>query len=285
MTALHPVAANQLVPVDLRIARVAREPRPLGFEIVRIARQVTVVIGHRGAGVVPVEHAVTRDARFGPEAERERGRLRERHGVVGDEERQRLAPHARIAHPPVLIAPCRIVEPVARQRESLLRGGKTRAPHRGRDDADQRQGVLPAETAEEPQSDGQGIGEDALDMHVASRAGIQRQRGAPPPPQMRRGGDLRPREVIAVGQPHRRQKGLQRLPGGKADETDAARTARLAGRRHESGVTDLLRAQQPQDRKITVRQVHAREGDAPGAAFQPAALEATCGRLKSVCSP
>ena len=139
--------------------------------------------------------------------------------------------------------------------------------------------MLPAETAEEPQSDGQGIGEDALDVHVASRAGIQRQRGAPPPPQMRRGGDLRPREVIAVGQPHRRQKGLQRLPRGKAAETDTARTARLAGRRHESGVTDLLRAQQPQGRKITVRQVHAREGDAPGAAFQPAALE---GHLRQV---
>ena len=99
MSARHAVLADQLVPVDLRVARIAGEPRLLGLPVARIAGQIPVIVGHRRAGVVPVEHTVLRDARLGGKRGGERGRSRQRHGIGGQGQRNRLAPHAGVAHP------------------------------------------------------------------------------------------------------------------------------------------------------------------------------------------
>lgn len=45
LAALHAVLGIKLVPIDLRVARIARPPCLLGFAVARIARQITVVVG------------------------------------------------------------------------------------------------------------------------------------------------------------------------------------------------------------------------------------------------
>lgn len=91
-------------------------------------------------------------------------------GIGGQGQRNRLAPHAGVAHPAVLPAPRRVVETVARERESLLRRGEARAPHRGRHDTQHGEFVPFAETPGKAQSGGHGIGEDPFDVHVAAGA-------------------------------------------------------------------------------------------------------------------
>ena len=162
----HAVAADQFVPVDLREARVVRTPRQFGLPVAGVARQVAVVVGHRRPGVV---HAVFRNARLGAESRRERGRGRQRNAVGDEGQRDRLAPHAGVADPAVLKSPRRVVEPVARQRKSLLGRGEARAPRRGRHDAEQGEFVPRTEAPREAQSGGQGVGEDPFDVHVAAQ--------------------------------------------------------------------------------------------------------------------
>ena len=273
MSARHAVLADQLVPVDLRVARIAGEPRLLGLPVARIAGQIPVIVGHRRAGVVPVEHAVLRDARLGGKRGGERGRSRQRHGIGGQGQRNRLAPHAGVAHPAVLPAPRRVVETVARERESLLRRGEARAPHRGRHDTQHGEFVPFAETPGKAQSGGHGIGEDPFDVHVAAGAGVESRRNAPAVARRRRDGGFRSHEVIAVGEADRSQKRLQRLPVRKPERPHAARRSRFPGRGGKPRIALFFGPEQAQRREVTVGNRNAHERRAFQGVIQSAAPE------------
>ena len=268
----HAVAADQFVPVDLREAWVVRTPRQFGLPVAGVARQVAVVVGHRRPGVVPVEHAVFRNARLGAERRREQGSRRQRNFISGDCQRDRLAPHARVADPAVLKSPRRVVEPVARQRKGLLGGGEARTPRRGRHDAEKGEFMSRTKAPGETQSGGQGVCEDPFDMHVTARAGIGGGRKAPSSAESPCSGDFGPDKVVAVSEAHRSEIRLQRLSLWKPEQPHPADRAPLPGRSSKPRITFLFGPQQAQERKVTIRQVHTRKRCAHGAIAQPTAL-------------
>ena len=268
----HPVAADQLVPIDLRIARIGCKPCPFGFEIARIARQVAVVVRHGCAGVVPVEHAVTREARLPAEIDGQGGLRRERQFVTEGQERKELPAHAGVADTAVLVSPGGVVEAVTGQGEGLLGGGEARAARRGRKDAEQRKAVIGVPGMCNTQGRGHRVGEDALHMQVAARAGIEGQRSGPAAAQIARSGDLRAHEVIAVGEAHRGQEWLQGLLNRKVEEPDTARTARQPGRGDQARIAGLPGTQQAQHREVAVGKLQSRKRDALGIPPQAAAF-------------
>ena len=116
-----------------------------------------------------------------------------------------------------------------------------------------------AETPREAQSGSQGVGEDPFDVHVAARAGISGGRKAPSAVEGLRSGGFGAEKVVAVGEAHRDEAGLQRLPFRKAERPCAAGAVPHLGQRGKSCAARLLRPQQAQQRKVTIRQFHTRK--------------------------
>ena len=249
LAARHAVAGVERVPIDLRVAGIAAAPGLLRGGIARIARQVAVVVGHGRASVVPPQRAVLRPSRLhggpglqvGGFAEPERAR---EHGD-GPE----FAPDARIAHLAVLIAPRRVVEPVAREGEGLVGGGCAQAPHRGRHDEQQRHAVAVAEAFRSPERGGQRMGEDTPDMQVAPRARIGRRGQVPAPADGPAPREAHDTPVVAVGQPRGETPRGQRL-ALKAEIAHAVRRAVKPGRLLQPRTAHLRGAERTQRRSV-----------------------------------
>ena len=273
MPARHPVLADQLVPVDLRIVRVVGEPRRLGRPVARITRKVAVVVRHRRPGVVPPQRAVPVLPRGGAQRQVQRRRRRKRPLPRRHGQRKRLAADPRIANPAALETPRRVIEPVAGEREGLLRGRQAHPLHRNGHDAEQRQRIASVEGARKTEARRHGIREDPLDVQVAARPEVGTRRKAPAPGKAHRARNPRAEAIIAVGETHRDQVRLQRLPVRKAEKGPAARTRKHARARLETRVAVLLGAEQAQKREVTVGEADARKGVALGGVVQTPAAE------------
>ena len=273
MSARHPVLADQFVPVDLRIVRVVGEPRRLGRPVARITRKITVVVRHRRPGVVPPQRAVPVFPCGGAQRQVQRRRRRKRPLPRRHGQREHLATDPRIANPAVLETPRRVIEPVAGEREGLLRGRQAHPLHRNGHDAEQRQRIAPVEGARKAEARRHGIREDPLDVQVAARPEVGTRRKAPAPGKAHRARNPRAEAIVAVGETHRDQVRLQRLPVRKAEKGPAARARNGARGRSETRAAVLLGAEQAQKREIAVGKVDAREGVAFGGVVQAPAAE------------
>ena len=273
MPARHPVLADQLVPVDLRIVRVVGEPRRLGRPVARITRKITVVVRHRRPGVVPPQRAVPVLPRGGAQRQVQRRRRRKRPLPRRHGQRKRLAADPRIAHPAVLETPRRVIEPVAGEREGLLRGRQAHPLHRNGHDAEQRQRIAPVEGARKAEARRHGIREDPLDVQVAARPEVGTRRKAPAPGKAHRARNPRAEAIVAVGETHRDQVRLQRLPVRKAEKAPAARARNGARGRLKPRKAALFGTEQAQKREVTVGEADARKGVALGGVVQTPAAE------------
>ena len=256
MSARHAVAGDQLVPANLRIARVVRPPCQFGFPVARIAGQVTVIVGHGRTGVVPPQGAVFPHPVFGPGSHVEPGRGRQPHAVRSGGQRHELAPHARIADFAVLETPGRIVEVVARKAESLFDRRKACAPYRRRDNEEESQRMALAQMPGGTESRRQGIREDAFDVHVAPRTGVESRRTAPAAA-ARVGGTKVPRALRrsrrCVRHQHRRwPRAMPRSRHGALPEPRAAAANR------NSGTKSPTRKRRPPPRSNAARGGRAR---------------------------
>ena len=257
MARRHAVLGDQFVPVDLRIARVAGPPRLLGLAVTGITGQVTVVVGHRRACVVPSQRTVFARAVLRAEIGGKRRRLRNRHPVGEDSQRHEFPPHARIADLAVLESPCGVIEPVARKPERLFGRGETRTPDRGRNDERQAQVVIVAEPLRGAQTRSQRIGEDAFDVHVSPRTGVEGRRAAPIAAERFGDGQPRPGQIITVRKADGGIARRLRVIVGKTEQTQAAGTARRAVCRGKTAIADFIGPQQAHRPEIARRKPHA----------------------------
>ncbi len=122
----------------------------------------------------------------------------------------------------------------------------------GGNDAEQGEFVPRTEAPREAQSGGQGVGEDPFDVHVAARADIGGGRKAPSAAEGPGSGDPGPEKIVAVGEAHRSEIRLQRLPFREPEQPHAAGRSPLPGRRRKPRATLLLGSQQAQKRQITI---------------------------------
>ena len=280
MSARHAVAGDQLVPANLRIARVVRPPCQFGFPVARIAGQVTVIVGHGRTGVVPPQGAVFPHPVFGPGSHVEPGRGRQPHAVRSGGQRHELAPHARIADFAVLETPGRIVEVVARKAESLFDRREACAPYRRWDDKEESQRMALAEMPGGTESRRQGIREDAFDVHVAPRAGLDGGSDIPAVARRPRKGEFRPGQVVAVGETDGGVVRRFRERSGEAEGAYATSTADGLGQCRDPGTALFPSPEQPQRTEIAGRNPQPGKGGRLRGVMLPAAAERDVGQIE-----
>ena len=173
----------KLVPVDLRVMPVARPPDGFQFRMAvgigRIARHITVVVGHTAPGIVPAEPAGAPYARLRCRPERQFGRGAQRSPVKNRNQRPHFTTYARIADFAVLITPQRIVKRIARKSGGLAGDRSPQPAHGEGHDGHERQLLLVREPPGQPNARLRRLGKDPFGMEVASGAGIQSQRELP----------------------------------------------------------------------------------------------------------
>ena len=262
MSARHAVAGDQLVPANLRIARVVRPPCQFGFPVARIAGQVTVIVGHGRTGVVPPQGAVFPHPVFGPGSHVEPGRGRQPHAVRSGGQRHELAPHARIADFAVLETPGRIVEVVARKAESLFDRRKACAPYRRRDNEEESQRMALAQMPGGTESRRQGIREDAVEARRPRK------------------GEFRPGQVVAVGETDGGVVRRFRERSGEAEGAYATSTADGLGQCRDPGTALFPSPEQPQRTEIAGRNPQPGKGGRLRGVMLPAAAERDVGQIE-----
>ena len=170
--------------------------------------------------------------------------MRNRHPVGDDSQRHELPPHARIADLAVLESPCGVIEPVARKPERLFGRGETRTPDRGRNDEHQAQVVIVAEPLRGAQTRSQRIGEDAFDVHVAPRTGVESRRTAPSAAERFGDGQPRPGQIAAVRKTDGGIARRLRIIGRKPEQAQTTDSARNAVRRRKPSIAYFIGPQQ-----------------------------------------
>lgn len=144
-----------------------------------------------------------------------------------------------------------------RKPERLFGRGETRPPNRGRNDERQAQVVIVTEPLRGAQACSQRIGEDAFDVHVSPRTGVEGRRAAPIAAERFGDGQPRPGQIITVRKADGGIARRLRVIVGKTEQTQAAGTARRAVCRGKTAIADFIGPQQAHRPEIARRKPHA----------------------------